>query len=109
MGMDQTVSFESGALPSWEAIQSYFAEQSFPLQMRMINGELAFPDEAPPEDWNEIRLGTEAGMITVRREESRLTLVIWGNADPTLLEAWNTLAKGFAHLTQGTISQSDQP
>ena len=28
--------------------------------MRMIDGELAFPDEQPPESWAELRVGTPA-------------------------------------------------
>jgi hypothetical protein len=44
----------------------------------MIDGELAFPDEEPPEDWRELRIGTPEGMmVTIRRERDRVVLVVW--------------------------------
>jgi hypothetical protein len=58
----------------------------------MIDGELALPDETPPHDWREIRIGAPGGMVTLRRETDGITLVIWGNADDQLRQDWNTLA-----------------
>ena len=54
-----------------------------------------FPDETPEPGWRELRVGTAAGMITVRRGSGSLTCVIWGNADPGLLQLWNELAAAF--------------
>jgi hypothetical protein len=81
------------------------AQQKCPLQMRMIDGQLAFPDETPPDAWHELRVGTSAGMITLRRETDGITLVIWGNADEKLREVWHTLARGIAQLTDGAIGE----
>jgi hypothetical protein len=65
----------------------------------MIDGELAFPDEEPPQNWRELRLGTADGMmVTVRREGDRVVLVVWGNSDASLIRAWNALACTFAEL-----------
>jgi len=51
----------------------------------MIDGELAFPDEEPPANWHELRLGTAEGLaVTVRRESNRVVFVVWGNADAKL-------------------------
>jgi hypothetical protein len=72
----------------------------------MISGELAFPDEEPPEDWRELRLGTPSGMVTVRREPGRVVLVVWGNADTGLIQAWNALTWAFAATASGQVESS---
>jgi hypothetical protein len=71
--------------------------------MRMIDGQLAFPDEEPAELWRELRLGTPQGMVTVRREPDRVLLVTWGNAEPPLIQAWNALTWAFARAGGGQI------
>jgi hypothetical protein len=74
----------------------------------MIDGELAFPDEEPAENWRELRLGTAAGaMVTVKRERDRVVLVVWGNADAGLVEAWNALTWAFAKAGSGKIHTAD--
>jgi hypothetical protein len=74
----------------------------------MIDGELAFPDEEPPENWHELRLGTPEGMIvTVRRERDQVVLVVWGNSDARLVQAWNALTCAFAEAGKGTMHTAD--
>jgi hypothetical protein len=75
----------------------------------MIDGQPAFPDEMPGESWQELRLGTPQGMVTVRREADQLTLVTWGNADAAQLEAWNALAWAFAEAGGGQILTGEGP
>ena len=53
MGMEHAVTFPAGSPPSWPAARYLLASHGFPVQVRMINGELAFPDEEPPENWRE--------------------------------------------------------
>jgi hypothetical protein len=103
MGMDQKVAFSPDRLPTWPQLSALLAERNFPVQMRMIDGELAFPDETPPDAWRELRVGTPHGMITLRRELDGITLVTWGNADAKMRQAWNALAWALAHLTGGTV------
>src|SRR3974377_369433 len=102
MGMDQSVTFAE-TIPTWNAGQALLAEHGYPLQMRMIDGQLAFPDEQPPETWRELRVGTPQGMVTVRREASCLVFVTWGNAEAGLRQAWNALAWAFAEAGDGQI------
>jgi hypothetical protein len=102
MGMDQAVTFPSG-IPSWSTVQELLAGRGYPVQMRMIDGELAFPDEAPPETWRELRVGTAQGMVTVRREGQRLVFVTWGNADADMRQAWNALTWAYAKAGAGQI------
>ena len=103
MGMDQKVFFPSEKTSTWPQVADLLAERKFPVQMRMIDGELAFPDETPPETWRELRVGTAHGMITLRREADGIALVVWGNADANMRQEWNALTWALAHLTGGTI------
>jgi hypothetical protein len=95
MGMEQIVRFRT-APPTWTAARDLLAARGYTFQVRMIDGQLAFPDEQPPETWRELRLSTPQGMITVRREADRVVFVTWGNADAVLCEQCNALAWAFA-------------
>ena len=103
MGMDQKVTFPADSAPTWPRLRELLATRSLPSQLRMIDGELAFPDEEPHEAWRELRVGTALGMVTLRREEDGIRLVTWGNADERLRQAWNALTWAIAKLSGGTI------
>lgn len=115
MGMDQKVVFAKGQSPSWPATRDLLVSRGCSLQIRMIDGELAFPDEEPTVQWRELRLATQEGQpITVKRSFEEIQLVIWGNADQKLIQIWNALAWAFAeagqgivHTAQGPVSASD--
>jgi hypothetical protein len=107
MGMEQTVALAGEPAPTFEAVRDLLARHGFAVQMRMIDGQLAFPDEVPPEGWRELRLGTPQGMVTVRREAGRLVLVTWGNADAALRQAWNALTWAFAEAGGGLVETAD--
>jgi hypothetical protein len=102
MGVEQSVTF-AGPVPDWPAVRARLGERNYPVQMRMIEGELAFPDEAPPAEWREIRVGTPGGMVTLRREPGRVTFVVWGNADAAMLRARNALMWAFAEAGSGQV------
>ncbi len=104
MGMDQTVAFP-GETPAWPAVAKLLAEKGLPVQMRMIDGELAFPDEQPPESLREIRVSASGAMVTVRRQPGRIVLVAWGNADDHQRLLWNTLAWAWAVAGGGAIGE----
>jgi hypothetical protein len=103
MGLDQSVTFAPGQLPAYNGVADLLAQHGFPVQMRMIDGSLAFPDEMPEEPWREIRLATPQGMVTVRRDGDRIVCVTWGNADASLLQAWNAVAWAFAVVGEGQV------
>ncbi|MBM3996122.1 MAG: hypothetical protein FJ303_18525 [Planctomycetes bacterium] len=98
MGMSQKVLFASTKMPPWSQIVDHMNRRPISLQLRMIDGELALPDETPPHDWRELRVGTPGGMVTLRREPDGVSLVVWGNADDTLQRDWNALAEAFREL-----------
>jgi hypothetical protein len=106
MGMDQAVTF-ADTIPTWNAVQTLLAARGYPVLMRMIDGQLAFPDETPPETWRELRVGTAQGMVTIRRDGQRLVFVTWGNADAELRQAWNALAWAFAQTGGGIIQTAE--
>ncbi len=97
MGMSQNVNCPSG-VPDWPRVSSWLAEHGLTVQMRMIDGQLAFPNEEPPANWKEIRVGSALGMVTIRRQPAGVELTIWGNADAGTQQTWNTIALAFAEL-----------
>lgn len=103
MGMDLTVDYPSGNLPSWTVARELLATAGFAVQVKMIDGQLAFPDEEPPESWQELRVGTPHGMVTLRRGRDRIVCVIWGNADAALVQAWHALAWACAASGDGQV------
>jgi hypothetical protein len=109
MGMELRVELGESAPPLWPALAELLAGHGFPVQMRMIDGALAFPDEAPPEGWRELRLGTPGGMVTLRRESRAVALVTWGNADANLRQAWHALAWACAEVSGGRVVTPEGP
>ena len=103
MGMEQSVSFAGPTIPAYPAVRDFLGQRGFLLQMGMIDGQLAFPDELPEENWHELRLRTPQGMVTLRRDGARLIFVTWGNADAAMLQAWNALVWAFAEVGGGQV------
>lgn len=103
MGMEQSVSFAGRSIPEYVGVRDFLGQRGFHLQMGMIDGQLAFPDELPDENWRELRLRTSQGMVTVRRESELLAFVTWGNADAVMVQAWNALVWAFAQVGAGRI------
>jgi hypothetical protein len=103
MGVQLSVDFAEGPTPAWPAVAEVLARHGWPVQMRMIDGELAFPDEQPPEGWREIRVAAGGAMVTVRRGEHDVTLVAWGNADEAQRRLWQVLAWAFAQAGGGLV------
>jgi hypothetical protein len=103
MGMETTVIFEESDIPSWMACRAFLQLRRFPVQLRMIDGELAFPDETPPDAWRELRVGTPHGMVTLRRDRDRIAFVTWGNADAAMMQAWNALIWAVAEVGGGRV------
>jgi hypothetical protein len=86
MGVERVVTF-AGDPPAWPEVAARLAAAGQSAAVRMIDGLPAFPDEEPPADWQELRLGFAAGMVTVRRTAGGVRLVTWGTDDPGLAAA----------------------
>ncbi len=103
MGLDRTVRFPDGETPSWEAVRMQLSRVGESGQLRMIDGLPAFPDEDPPENWKELRLGASGGMVTLRRGSGMFVCVIWGNGDRALTDSWSRVLWACAAAGGGTI------
>jgi hypothetical protein len=106
MGLQRTVTCPA-PLPPWPTVVAHLSEAGLTFLMRMIDGQPAFPDEQPADDWSELRLSLPGGMVTLRRLGPRLDLVTWGNADSDLQNQVATLAQALADLTGGRIESDD--
>ena len=104
MGVELRVTYPERAVPAWPTVAELLARHGWAVQMRMIDGELAFPDEQPPEAWREIRVAAGGAMITVRRSEQEVRLVAWGNADEAQRRLWQALAWAFASAGGGVVA-----
>jgi hypothetical protein len=106
MGVELSVTFAAGP-PGWPAVAEVLAKHGSPVQMRMIDGELAFPDEQPPEGWREIRVAAGGAMVTIRRGDQEVRLVAWGNADDAQRRLWHLLAWAFAQAGNGQVRMDE--
>ena len=95
MGMERVVEF-AGPPPSWQAIRDAITAVGLTPMLRMIDGLPAFPDENPEDGWRELRLSTSGGMMTLRLEPNRLSVVVWGNSGPELLSDWEAVVRACA-------------
>jgi len=102
MGMDLTVQLP-GEAPSWNDVRQRLALRGLAVQMRMIDGQLAFPDEDPPREWHELRVAASGGMVTVRRSAAQVVCTVWGNADEPTRRLWESLARAFADAGGGQV------
>src|SRR5262249_786816 len=109
MGMELKVTFSGREPPGWPAVADLLARHGGPVQMRMIDGELAFPDETPPEGWRELRVALGGAMVTIRRGADEASVVAWGNADAAQLRLWQTLAWALASAGAGSVQTPDGP
>jgi hypothetical protein len=98
MGMERIVQF-AGPPPTWAAIQKQLAVVGQPVAVRMIDGLPAFPDEFPPDDWREVRIGTPSGMMTLRKQEAGIAVVVWGNAVEKLQAEWEKVVEAVANAS----------
>jgi hypothetical protein len=105
MGLDRAIHFAKERTPAWPSLVERLAARGLVVQLRMIDGQLCLPDEMPEGAWQELRLSTPRGMMTLRREPKGIRLVIWGNADAGLLKDRDDLAAALIELTQGSLQE----
>lgn len=103
MGLERKVTFPSGVIPDWKLIVAKFKELEIVPVLRMIDGQLAFPDEQPEANWSELRLGLPGGMVTLRREGASVRCLVWGNADAAMLMGRDQCCWVVAAAGEGTV------
>lgn len=108
MGAERAVVFDGNG-PTWADVSVLLARHGAAVQMRMIDGGLAMPDEVPPDGWRELRVALAGEMITVRRGPDRVSLVAWGNPTLDQRRLWNVLAWAFATAGGGRVETDQGP
>jgi hypothetical protein len=63
-----------------------------PTAVAMADNALRPPTAPPPEEWRDVRLRTPAGMVTLRRQERGIAVLVFGNADAALQAAQRAVA-----------------
>ena len=109
MGLEYIVRFSGGKLPELTRVMTLLTERGFPVQLRMVDGELTLPTEGPPVRWTDVRLGTPTGMVTLIRRGQDLAVVTWGNADEAMQRAWNVVTWAVAQTGAGEIVRPEGP
>src|SRR4051794_38267800 len=102
MGMENKVPL--AAPPPWPAVAARLTAKGLAAQIKMIDGQLAFPDEQPPEAWQELRVGLPGGMVTLRRVEDGVLVITWGNAEEALRRSWQALTEAVVEAGGGKVS-----
>jgi hypothetical protein len=59
----------------------------------MVDNVLQGPGARPPAHWRDVRLRTPAGVVTLRRTASGVSVVVFGNADEKLQAAQRRVAE----------------
>jgi hypothetical protein len=103
MGMERSITFD-GPNPSWQSIRDQIAARGLTVQLRMIDGLPAFPDESPEEGWRELRFSTAGGMMTLRLEPGRLSATVWGNSGPDLVREWDEVVQACIVAANGRLN-----
>jgi hypothetical protein len=109
MGLTGIIRYPSSESPSWDAVRLALSQLGVTPSIVMIDGLPAFPDEIPEPAWQELRLGSDAGMITIHRENSSIRCVIWENANPNLQDFWTKTIWASAAAGEGIIDTSTGP
>lgn len=106
--MGMTTHITIAAPVQWPTIVATLAAQGIAVQMRLIDGQLAFPHEQPGETWRELRVASNGKMVTLARKEQGIDLVCWGNADEESLKFRDALAAALTSATAETNTRENR-
>jgi hypothetical protein len=96
MGLEVVVPRTSTvALPT---LLDRLAAAGLPSTLAMVDHVLQGPGATPPAAWRDARLRTPAGIVTLRRVSSGISVVVFGNADDALRAAQRTVAEALLGL-----------
>ena len=91
MGMTRTVPVRGA--PELGALLARLDGAGLPSAVLMIDHQLVAPGAPPPARWRDVRLKTPAGTVTLKLDGSTVTVTVFGNADPPLQAAQETIAR----------------
>jgi hypothetical protein len=78
--------FVSGASPRMSDLVEKLRAGGVATTVIMVDNQLHAPDAPVPDGWRDVRLRTPAGMLSLKRREGGVAVVVFGNADPQLSE-----------------------
>lgn len=108
MGIERTIRFPSDTPLSWPRVIAKLVEVGETPVLRMIDGLPAFPDEVPADDWRELRVGLNGGMVTIRRTSPvTLNCITWGTADPALARSWDRCCWAVSSAGGGVVEEKE--
>lgn len=58
----------------------------------MVDNQFLPPGAPLPARWNDVRVKTPAGTVTITRRDGAVAVVVWGNADAALKAAQDQIA-----------------
>jgi hypothetical protein len=90
MGMEVVVPRRSDI--DWPALLGHLQSHELPAMVAMIDGALQMPGAVPTASWRDVRLRTSAGTITLARRPTGVAVVVFGNADESMLAAQRVIA-----------------
>ncbi len=90
MGLESVV--PRAAPPALRPLLDVLAAAGLPSTVAMADNVLQPPQAPPPEVWDDVRLRTPAGMVTLRRRPDGIAVLVFGNADAALQAAQRTVA-----------------
>jgi crotonobetainyl-CoA:carnitine CoA-transferase CaiB-like acyl-CoA transferase len=68
-------------------------ERGHSVQVAMVDGALVLPTAPLPSQWRDVRLKSEAGMLTVARRGAAVSVTVFDTADGALQALARTLAE----------------
>lgn len=74
------------------------AAAGLPSTVAMVDNVLQGPGATPPAVWRDARIRTPAGIVAIRRVQSGVAVVVFGNADEALQAAQRTVAEALLAL-----------
>jgi hypothetical protein len=96
MGMELVVA--TSGTPSLSALLVRLEAAGLASTVVMVDNALVHPRSQPPAEWQDVRLKTPAGTLTLRRRADGVAVVVFGNADPALQSAQRKVAELLAAI-----------
>jgi hypothetical protein len=79
--------------PSLAALLDDLAKAGLPSTILMVDNQLVSQKLPPPASWRDVRLKTPAGTVSLKRDPQGISVTVFGNADPALVAAQETIIK----------------
>src|SRR5262245_37727359 len=97
MGMEVLVAVRS---VRFIALLEALAARGIRGMVAMVDGQLQQPGTSVPESWRDVRLRFPAGTVTLARRPEGVAVVVFGNADPPLVEVQQAVSDELARLEE---------